>query len=599
MDTHNLFKYQGRPLNASRREIRLLHLHPSSTERITATLSVKDLASAAGTFACVSYVWGDPNKTVPIEVDDQEVQITTNLFKFLCHIRDSNETLTLWADAICINQADLNEKSQQVVMMGDIYSGCSVVHIWLGTISHSLPPGTAPFAWIEHMAEGKHWHTLPGILEEQDAKPSEEFTNHRLAFDLMVSSPWWQRAWTVQEVILPKSTILWYGTYHTTWNSFAQAIRNQDTRVKNCCLPNTPETKKHWLKIKVIDAFMYEHETINWFREYYHGSIATIPGHTSAIEGVMPFQETLLSFSKRQCHDLRDKVFSILALAPPRMFENYKPDYTESLAEFWTDVYRLMLDHTVDVSAILQGNGFGPNNDGRPSWVRDLANMPIDPMYERHRISLAGMYQCSAGSLGTFISTDKWELHVKARKADIVRHVGASHTFKSGPRAMMANMRQWHKLAVEALSCTDEAVIQKPFQRAICATLHSMREGSSWRRSTDEDLPSLEDWQEFLDLEPDVFPFHATYLAPIIMATEDRCFYITEKGNMGLANPGLKPGDEVCALMGMRVPVVLRKAEGERNNANAHHFIGDCFLLDHMDGEIMRNEEETKGIVLL
>ncbi|KAI4949550.1 hypothetical protein J4E91_005289 [Alternaria rosae] len=599
MDTHNLFKYQGKPLDASRREIRLLHLYPSSTDRITATLSVKDLASATGTYACVSYVWGDPNKTVPIEVDGQEVQITTNLFDFLYHIRDPNETLTLWADAICINQADLSEKSHQVAMMGDIYSGCSVVHIWLGAISDALPLGTAPFAWIEHMAEGKHWHTLPAILDEHDGKPSEEFTNHRLAFDLMTGSPWWQRSWTVQEVILPKSTLLWYGTCNTTWDRFAQAIRNQDTRVKHCCLSDSPETKKHWLKIKVIDAFMYEHETINWFREYYHGSIATIPGHSSTIEGVMPFKETLLSFSKRQCHDPRDKVFSILALAPPRMFGKYKPDYTEPLAETWTDVYRLMLDHTADVSGILQGNGFGPNNDGRPSWVRDLANMPTDPMYERHRVSLAAMYDCSGESLGTFISTDKWELYVKARKVDVIRHVGAPHTLKSGPRAMMANMRQWHKLAMEALSCTDEAIIRKPFQRAICATLHSIGEGTSWRRSTDEDLPSLEDWQEFLDLEPDVFPFHTTYLSPVIIAAEDRCFYVTEKGNMGLAYPGVRPGDDVCALMGMRVPVVLRRVEGEHDDGNAYHFIGDCFLLDHMDGEIMRNEEETREIVLI
>jgi len=146
MDTHNLFKYQGRPLDASRRKIWLLHLHPSITNRITATISVKDLANAAGTFACASYVWGHTNKTVPIEVDDQEVQITTNLFDFLCHIRDPNETLTLCANAICMNQADLNEQSQQVAMMGDIYSRCSVVHIWLGTISDPLPSGTAPLA---------------------------------------------------------------------------------------------------------------------------------------------------------------------------------------------------------------------------------------------------------------------------------------------------------------------------------------------------------------------------------------------------------------------------------------------------------------------
>ena len=27
----------------------------------------------------------------------------------------------LWTDAICINQADLNERKAQVLMMGDIY----------------------------------------------------------------------------------------------------------------------------------------------------------------------------------------------------------------------------------------------------------------------------------------------------------------------------------------------------------------------------------------------------------------------------------------------------------------------------------------------
>ena len=151
MERHIIPTYQREPLNASRREIRLLRLHPRTTDRITATLIVADLEGAAGTYACVSYVWGNPNETVPIEVEGHEVQITTNLFEFLHHIRDPNDNLVLWADAICINQNDLEEKAHQVRMMGEIYSGCSVVHAWLGAPSSDVSVDINPFATFEHM----------------------------------------------------------------------------------------------------------------------------------------------------------------------------------------------------------------------------------------------------------------------------------------------------------------------------------------------------------------------------------------------------------------------------------------------------------------
>lgn len=37
-----------------------------------------------------------------------------------------------WADAICINQADNEEKSFQVNQMGDIYDKAAEVIVWLG-----------------------------------------------------------------------------------------------------------------------------------------------------------------------------------------------------------------------------------------------------------------------------------------------------------------------------------------------------------------------------------------------------------------------------------------------------------------------------------
>ena len=39
---------------------------------------------------------------------------------------------TLWIDAICINQADIEERGYQVQLMGNIYRECKRALIWLG-----------------------------------------------------------------------------------------------------------------------------------------------------------------------------------------------------------------------------------------------------------------------------------------------------------------------------------------------------------------------------------------------------------------------------------------------------------------------------------
>jgi hypothetical protein len=45
--------------------------------------------------------------------------------------------LTIWVDAICINQDDEDEKMAQILLMKDIYSHAETVYIWLGLGSAS------------------------------------------------------------------------------------------------------------------------------------------------------------------------------------------------------------------------------------------------------------------------------------------------------------------------------------------------------------------------------------------------------------------------------------------------------------------------------
>lgn len=68
---------------------------------------------------------------------------------------------TLWIDALCINQKDNHEKSQQVRMMYQLYKQASRVVIWLGAEDAHIP---AAFSLI-----GRAFHD-----GARDLRPNDE-----------------------------------------------------------------------------------------------------------------------------------------------------------------------------------------------------------------------------------------------------------------------------------------------------------------------------------------------------------------------------------------------------------------------------------------
>jgi len=83
-------------------------------------------------YHALSYVWGDAINITPIQLDRSDFRVTKNLHSALHYIRLRTEVLTIWIDAICINQNDLKERGQQVQLMGRIYTGPEKCIIWLG-----------------------------------------------------------------------------------------------------------------------------------------------------------------------------------------------------------------------------------------------------------------------------------------------------------------------------------------------------------------------------------------------------------------------------------------------------------------------------------
>jgi Heterokaryon incompatibility protein (HET) len=98
------------------RAIRLLQLHPGEpTDDIECTLIGSSLSTSKGKqvgYTALSYVWGDQALPQPtILCNGAILHITSNLGAALRTLRREEEQRTLWIDQICINQADLKERS--------------------------------------------------------------------------------------------------------------------------------------------------------------------------------------------------------------------------------------------------------------------------------------------------------------------------------------------------------------------------------------------------------------------------------------------------------------------------------------------------------
>jgi len=133
----NMSKYCYSPLPSEHDTIHLLHLMPNEDE--TAPIQcqlfkypLQRLDNRIHLYEALSYVWGDPCNTLPIFVEEHSFPVMVNLHAALSRLRDQFLQRIIWVDAICINQNNEKEKSQQIQLMAGIYSKASRVIVWLG-----------------------------------------------------------------------------------------------------------------------------------------------------------------------------------------------------------------------------------------------------------------------------------------------------------------------------------------------------------------------------------------------------------------------------------------------------------------------------------
>ncbi|PVH73562.1 HET-domain-containing protein, partial [Cadophora sp. DSE1049] len=112
--------------------IRLLRINPAldHSDAVECTLEYVSLQNKP-IYNALSYVWGDVNVTDTVLVNGQHFEATKNLVAALRERRKSRLSESTWIDAVCINQKSVDEKTQQVRLMRDIYCAAQKTLVWL------------------------------------------------------------------------------------------------------------------------------------------------------------------------------------------------------------------------------------------------------------------------------------------------------------------------------------------------------------------------------------------------------------------------------------------------------------------------------------
>jgi hypothetical protein len=115
------------------RAIRVATFLPGDkTDPIHVTIQEHDLDDQNLRYEAISYCWGAVHRTSQITCDDRAIMATENLIAALLRFRHPTEERILWMDSVCINQNSLEERNNQVKLMGDVYRKAVCVLIWLG-----------------------------------------------------------------------------------------------------------------------------------------------------------------------------------------------------------------------------------------------------------------------------------------------------------------------------------------------------------------------------------------------------------------------------------------------------------------------------------
>ncbi|KAG7285934.1 hypothetical protein NEMBOFW57_008230 [Staphylotrichum longicolle] len=550
-------------LDTNNRSIRVLELSAGGWDSdISAKLTQVSL-DAAPEYEALSYTWGNPKDRRSITVNGRRIKVTAHLDAALRHLRFEDRPRTLWVDALCINQTDLDERERQVRLMRQIYSSARKVLAWLGEASSDSDLA------------------IELLQKKQYAKILEKGSAESVAFEKLCSRPYWTRMWILQELAAnPKQCAIGCGTRWVEFDDVHTAFRSLRVQYKG---------SDHAHKAVMLSVYARS-RLLNLFDLW---------------------QSTVLFAAS----DDRDKIYALLSLMKDTDNSAIAPDYGITVEE----LQRRFTEHMVTTQnslRVIEGNRL-PEERQAQSWL-PLLHRHVMGTQERDphgNFTFGGDVRISADGgfwkMETNFYHDRKVLGVKGVVIDVVKY--ATPRFRSDndllqpcrePGTSSLTVAQSSFLRAAETACIDTPGITKDhdfdpkhgllrclfcdFQNEI-SPFETARNpaGSKMLHLFDVLVGEVEVPPEF---EPETPPRKRVelYCKPLLQklfeANQDRCFFITAKGYMGLGPADVQNGDSLCILYGSGKPFILRRAQ-----RGQWRLQGDGFVYGIMKGQLFHN----------
>jgi hypothetical protein len=300
-----------------------------------------------GGYYALSYTWGDSKPVADISLNGRSIGVAQNLFDFLSMValclQDGKRPMNghigsetyYWIDALCINQNDQDEKTEQVQRMWQIYEDAELVLSWLGPEDDNTLKAFIALYMVE-------LQVLPlarqqGSSKEAVKKMESPSPEDIAAVTRLTHNEYFQRAWIVQEVLNTPCPLLVLGDWGIAMNNL-RWFHNKLNEEREA----EPPADGCW----VWDA---ENPHVNTHFERLMFDIQWGMTPEFANEDIVTLRSVLSHYADRHCADPRDRVFAALNLPLIRKMDPHgymKADYSLSREDiffmvfaFWEMIY--------------------------------------------------------------------------------------------------------------------------------------------------------------------------------------------------------------------------------------------------------------------
>jgi hypothetical protein len=664
--------YMHSALSSASHEIRLLRLYyedgAADTPRFELlTFSLED----APPYFALSYTWASPERTEEqqpadeakyLQLKDSFLEIQDNLYDFLneLHTRlqgvlpaKAAEYSTMWVDAVCINQQDIEERNEQVTIMHQIYSRAEMVLIWLGRDSSDDLPVLDPM-----MRKLNIMKKIIVQVAESDGASHEDAMQRYLSRCLVhlelpelhdpqwalllrfFSRTWFQRVWIIQEVALARHGVqTWCGDRHLDWESIydSATLLNSFLEFKIRSIKAVTGTQADFVSQFALFVINIQQWCLTGKMDWSHLEMYRALSGRQQYDNRYAAPLLLHVTLKFSSTDPRDKIFGVLGVlkritGSERLLIDV--DYSLHLSDVLTRVTAALLQQTGWLG-LLCSRGIETEHRpvGLPSWALDVTQKHVNPLLSQEYQIFGKDTDVESNASPGFTITEKVlglsgyrVASIDANPAVLADVVGSSgdieelcefllsvpteYAFTNEPRAEAL----WKTLV--AHRDTSEAVRQSFRNWWIYVQLNNVQRALNSGTSVAQYVEATPKVQ--LLCQSDVTGLmpghHIISLLMIQIATagnqgvtshflhassifarhlsdftSSRSLFRTVEGHIGLGHQTIQHGDEVWILPRCPNPVVLRRITLETAELPRYQLIGECYVHGIMYGEFFKN----------